>query len=201
VPGAWVVLLVGGVIGLMLWRLSAGMGYVSDRHALLLILGGCYWAVAGLEVVGRGVVAVLRLRDGTPALAARHAVLAALVLAVAGLALPKTAVPLHGNRGGFREAGLWLGEHATPDDLVIDPYAWSGYYAGLVFRDAQPTPKPGANWYVVFDALNRHPHLREHEHAKELIPKGRLVYRWEGKRGKEEARVEVYALPPIGPLP
>jgi 4-amino-4-deoxy-L-arabinose transferase-like glycosyltransferase len=49
-PGAWVIGLVClGIFGLLL-RLASMMGYVSDRHMLLIVLCGCFWIVAGLEV-------------------------------------------------------------------------------------------------------------------------------------------------------
>ena len=48
-PGAWVVLLLCGMLALVLWRVAVVVGYVSDRHTLLLILCGTFWAVAALR--------------------------------------------------------------------------------------------------------------------------------------------------------
>ena len=52
VPGMWMLLVLSATMSLVLWRVAAKLGYVSDRHTLLLVLCGMYWAVAGLFFFG-----------------------------------------------------------------------------------------------------------------------------------------------------
>src|SRR5262249_14645379 len=54
-PGAWLLLAVILAMAVALWRLAVVMGYLSERHALLLVLCGCFWSAAGLEEMGRRV--------------------------------------------------------------------------------------------------------------------------------------------------
>src|SRR5262249_33274477 len=131
VPGAWVLLLVGLIVGFLLYRLAVAVGYLSDRPALLIILPGCYWAVAGLLHWGSGLAAALaRLRPvlaGTVWTSGRFGS-ALLLTAFVGVALVKTLEPLHVNRLGFRQAGYWLAANANPGDEIVDAYCWSHYY-------------------------------------------------------------------------
>src|SRR5439155_750101 len=102
-----------------------------------------------------------RLGERLPA--AANPVWAALLLAgFAVAALPKTLEPLHANRSGFRDAGLWIAGHSRPWDEVLDPYSWSHYYSGKVFlEDESPAPPPGQRKvrYVVIEESG-HEHLR-----------------------------------------
>lgn len=204
-PGAWVLLLVSLAIMALMWRVASLLGYVSDRHLLLPILCGTYWAVAAAPKLLTGLAALLgRLRFlarlGGRLPTAESPVWAALLLAaaVAGT-LPKTLEPLHANRSGFRDAGLWLAEHSRPWDEVIDPYCWSHYYSGKVFlEDESPAPPAGATkvCYVVIEASGReHLRLREIQRAMECAARGRKVQEWTGRRGKESVEVMVYEAP------
>src|SRR5262249_4794644 len=47
-PGAWVMLLACLGVAYGLWRVVVVVGYLSDRHTLLILLCGSFWAVAGL---------------------------------------------------------------------------------------------------------------------------------------------------------
>jgi hypothetical protein len=53
VPGTWVMLLVGAIIVVLLSRVYSLLGYVSDRHLILLLLCGCYWAAAAVGEIMR----------------------------------------------------------------------------------------------------------------------------------------------------
>jgi 4-amino-4-deoxy-L-arabinose transferase-like glycosyltransferase len=198
-PGAWVLLLVCLVIGLLLWRVAAFMGYVSERHALLLILCGSYWAVAAVAVVGRRLTALVGAwslpavpRLGPKAASRWFTTLLLLALLVPGL--PRAFERLHVDRRGFRAVGLWLAEHTGPGDKVLDPYSWPMYYAGRAFHD--PEKPPDAYNYVVLERSNNpHLHLPQHRLAQRLAGNGREVYRWSGRHRKDVAEIVVYALP------
>jgi hypothetical protein len=199
VPGAWVLLLLCGVIAVLLWRVAALFGYLSDRHTLLLLLCGSYWAAAAVAALAAQVPALLRacvpalLERVGPAALGRF-VLVVLLAALVGSALPKSLEPPHLARGGFRDAGLWLAEHAQPADPILDPYCWSTYYAGRLFHKEQPAP-PGyrPTEYVVLDESgNAHPHLPEQEKARKKAEHGTEVYRAVNGR---HINVAVYAVP------
>src|SRR5262249_17432810 len=123
--GTWVLLLLCGLIALALWRVAALMGYTSDRHALLIVLCGTVWGVAGIRVMaGRAADLCRRLmshRPGWSIVASERCWAAGLLLTLIASGLPKTLAPLHADRAGHRTAGLWLAEHAGPGDIVDDP--------------------------------------------------------------------------------
>ncbi len=192
-PGIWLLLLLCLVLVFLLYRVAAIMGYISDRHALLIVFIGSYWMAAGLLELPRRTAALVG-RVPRPLLAL------ALPLCFAGACLPKDLQPLHDDRAGFRAVGLWIAEHAEAVDPVVDPYCWAHYYAGRVFTERQPTyPSPGhvVVQYVVWEESNNpHPHLTEVARADRLRQQGKLVHVWSGKRyGKETARVCVYEVP------
>jgi 4-amino-4-deoxy-L-arabinose transferase-like glycosyltransferase len=212
VPGNWVLLLLSGAIILLLWRVAAVMGYLSDRHTLLVLLCGVYCAAAALAALGERAANFLRAR--APALLLRlmprrlgRLVMVGLLVALVGSALPKALEAPHLSRTGFRAAGLWLAEHAQPADVIFDPYSWSDYYAGRTFQDVEPPP-PGYTplEYVVLDRSvhekrpDSHPHLSKHQQAKKLARLGREVYHISGHHRKETFDIAVYALPaPLHP--
>jgi hypothetical protein len=202
VPGAWVLVLLSLTVALLLWRLAAVMGYLSDRHTLILLLCGCYWTAAVLAALGERLAALLHswskwaVLHLAPRLAGR-AVMVVLLAGVLGSALPKAVEPLHTSRGGFRGAGLWLGEHLQPTDEVLDPYCWAKFYAGRIFQEGF-TPNGAARpKYVVLDVSgNRHPHLPEQRRAERLAKNGREVYRWQDGHGRGQAQIVIYEIPP-----
>jgi hypothetical protein len=125
-----------------------------------------------------------------------RAIATLLLLGLIGAALPKSLEPLHANRAGLRQAGLWLHDHADVSDEIIDPYCWAHYYAGCVFREGLPTepaPSHKPSQYVVLEhGRSEHNRLTGLEVARWLAEQGQVVYRWEGKQGKHIAEVVVY---------
>jgi hypothetical protein len=208
-PGSWILLIVSVLLFLLLWRLASVVGYVSERHTILLILCGCFPAVAAAITIGNKVntwasVCYGKLASQPDSASSRHLlnnqVCAVLFpLALMASVLPKDFEPLHANRSGFRDAGLWLAEHALPSDEIRDPYCWAHYYAGRVFREGMTQDdQPGRQslCYVVLELSgNSHLRLREIPAAKQLAAQGRLVYEWEGTRKKDHCIVCVYACP------
>jgi 4-amino-4-deoxy-L-arabinose transferase-like glycosyltransferase len=180
-PGAWVLALTSLLIALVLYRVARLMGYLGERHMVLIVLCGVYWAAAGLLAVAD------RLRNGYLA--------AAVMLVVAGVPLAKTLETLHGDRAGFRAAGCWLARHACPGDCVKDPYSWAHYYAGRVFLEGHvgvPAHTPPVSYVVLERSSNTHPHLPEVQDALKDVERGRPVRSWPVRRGKEQAEVVVY---------
>ncbi len=211
-PAAWATLLVCLATLLLLLRLASTLGYVSDRHMSLVLLCGSFWVVAALEVVARGLVWVggsrltawSRLSPDTLGRACG----AGLVVIALGTAVPRLIEPLHSDRSGFREAGLWLAEHLGPEDAVFDPYRWTGYYAGQDFRAPVSLAKAKTRYVVLEEASHpeeaksaeeaaagEHKHLFMHEQAKRLRPLGQEVYCWSGKRGKKAVKIVIFTLP------
>jgi len=203
-PGHWVTLAAAGGICYLMWRVASIEGYLSDRHTLVLVFFGIFWMVAGLELLPGKLSALLvwfRWNRMATWCKAAHAPIVLLALSAA-LCLPRTLQRLHYNRGGFREAGIWLAEHSTYADEILDPYCWSHYYAGRVFIEGQDTSGEIDEahvpvTYVVLEeeAKSPHPNLPEVTKAKEKVQQPHAeVYRWKGYRGKDYAEVAVYRI-------
>jgi hypothetical protein len=168
-PGVLVLFLVSILVGLLMFRVAWYLGYLSDRHLVLILLAFTPFIAAGLIETGRC------LPHGGAWLA---------VLMVLGFAVPalyRTLLPLHDEREGFREAGVWLAHNSDPADEVVDPFAWTHYYAGRIFvaRTQSPTV------YIVHEnSPNPHPHLRTllANMAKER-ERGERVYSYKLRQG------------------
>ena len=58
--------------------------------------------------------------------------------------------PLHGGRHGHRLIGEYLKQHATMNDVVIDPYTFAQYFSGRSLRGVPPDPpSPRYRWAIV----------------------------------------------------
>jgi hypothetical protein len=156
VPGAWVLLATGSLLVILLYWLGVANGYVGERHVLLMVMGSLYFAVATLALVsgwlGR---AVSRWRPGLTGSAV--SLLALLVLTA--VSLSKTLARLHADRHGFKEAGLWLAKNTDPDEEIIDPFAWSAYFAGRIFQPHAEPVRPAMCYVIMERSRNQHPHL------------------------------------------
>jgi hypothetical protein len=197
VPGAWVLGIVCGVMVLLLWRLAAVHGYTSDRHLLLVILCGTYWAVVGVRSLSHIVADRASPRLGTPFVTAR--VLApALLLIFLGAGLPKCLASLHADRAGFREAGRWLAEHSTPDDLIIDPYNWASFYSGRLFTEEPSGAAPGSrrtSYVVLPSSVGENSSRRaQTKDADRLRLRGQEVFRTAAGPKGQGSEVIVYAV-------
>jgi hypothetical protein len=186
VPGAWVLLVLSLLHCLVLWRLAVVMGYLSERHVLLLVLCGVFWAAAGMAELGRRLAnGVQRLRPGSVLLTAdsRWAT-RLLLLALAGSGLVEGLRPLHANRAGHHAAGRWLAEHTQLADPVIDPFCWASYYAGRLFLENKPVELPPGyrpTQYVVVEGKTPDtPHYRARSLVNWLFATGTSPDRAEG---------------------
>jgi hypothetical protein len=183
-PGLWMLLALWLVLLVLLYRVAQTIGYLGERHEMLLILSATYWGVAMLMELGRSLA-----RRGWGATGPRVTVALLLVLALAPLG--KTLATLHADRVGFRQAGLWLAENAAPDAAVVDPYGWAGYYAGCIFR-ATPA-RPRVRYVVLEQSKNTHPHLwHTLAEARALAARGTVEIEFAVPRRKDKARVVIY---------
>jgi Dolichyl-phosphate-mannose-protein mannosyltransferase len=190
VPGAWMLLLVCVLLGGVLYRVAVRMGYLSDRHTILILACGVLWATAAVEAAARGLAKLLANRSSwMPASVGA----AALLLVVTVAPLWRTLEPLHGDRIGFRAAGHWLAEHAGPQEAVFDPFGWSGYYAGRYFQDGAGQ-EPWAYVVIEESTSNKHSHLVTMPEAEKLAGRGRRICSFPAPRGKESAEVVIYDL-------
>jgi len=206
-PGMWLVVGVCGVWGLLIWRVAVVAEYLSERHTLILVLCGSFWAAAALVRIGDALAETIsRIRP----LGERYRpVLAtAFLVVLTTWCLPQTLRPLHANRTGYRAAGAWLATHADRGDPILDPYAWAHFYAGRVFDEeagVQVTPSQAPTQYVVLEKSKLlHSRLKEMAQARDLSARGTLVFRWtpghtDAKKYHAE-EVLVYAVP-ITPQP
>jgi hypothetical protein len=190
VPGTWVVAVMVVVLALVLHRVAQVMGYLGERHALLILVLGNYWAVAALLAVGAWLGQLLSGKLAGPWLGA--ALLGCLAVAPLG----KTLAPLHGERAGFRQAGAWLAEHALPGDQVIDPFAWAGFYAGYLFHEGEaglPAHHPPVCYVVLDEPCSRHPHLKFIlDDIERLAHGGKEAVSFPREGGRHRSRVVVY---------
>jgi hypothetical protein len=208
VPVSWVIAVVCGLIAVSLYGVAVVVGYASDRHLLLVILLGSYWAAAGVPILGAAMSKLAtRLRPAWSA--ARWTQAAAwnvcLWILLCGGPLFRTLETLHGDRAGFRLAGYWLSEHALAGDKIDDAYAWAHYYSGHVFSEVDladglpnapgPAHEPKVRYVVMEVSDNKHPRLQT-EKAEDLLAAGGHEEReWPLSRGKEKASVKVFVVP------
>jgi 4-amino-4-deoxy-L-arabinose transferase-like glycosyltransferase len=211
-PGQWVLLLVSVAMLLVLFRVATFMRYLSDRHALLLILCGCFWSAAGFLAIGRRFADLFRTWSESQA-QTRKPLFAfgwslvrdprfwsgLLLVSLTCATVYKNLEPLHANRQGFRDAGRWIAEHADASDEVYDPYCWTHYYAGRVFLEASPVDIPAGHervrYVVLEESGNEHPRLPIVPQAKMMAQTGLKVFECKARRKKEICDVSVYAVP------
>jgi hypothetical protein len=182
---------------LILCRVGLVVGYVSERHVLIIVLCGLYLAVwATLELPKKWLQLSQKWADAQlwPV-----SLLAIFMLAC----LPVCLQPLHANQIGHREAGLWLAQHAQPGDVIVDPFDWSSLYAGSVFQNETLGAKLSNErpmLYVVLEATCKpHPELILLPEAKRLAADGQLVFDWQPNRRQLEHKaqeVQVFAVRP-----
>jgi hypothetical protein len=191
-----------------LLRVAMVAGYVSDRHILVIVMCGLFWAANGTVVLTES----LKNHAGIFAKGCPSASLPCLILA--GAALPKTLEPLHANRAGHHAVGLWLAKHITPADELDDPFCWAAHYAGRTFCHAggPVANAPGSEQfpgteesevttrfrYVVHECRPDH---RE-RFRKPTVPVaeleaagGTVVYHWPERKSLEDAAILLFRLP------
>jgi hypothetical protein len=201
---------------LVLCRVGLVVGYVSERHVLIIVLCGLYWAVwATLQLPKHWLKLSRKLARSSQeskikdrkgfsfsGLYPRSSILGPGVLVIFMLAcLPVSLQPLHANQVGHREAGLWLAQHAQPSDIIVDPFDWAYFYAGRVFQSPQGSAVGSQRpmRYVVLETIRKpHPELIMLPLAEKLAEDGQLVFDWQPDRHQLEHKaqeVQVFAVP------
>jgi hypothetical protein len=202
-PVAWVIFTLCALDTLVLWRVAYVAGYVAERHSLPIVMCGLFWTVAGVVVISDRLLvagswlAKFEIRNSKFEIG--NICSSFLVVLLAGVALPKCLEPLHANRAGFHAAGLWLADHAGPDDLIVDPFAWAELYSGHALRSsasAQSGSHAVRQYVVMGGSSNEHARLPLMPTAESLASRGSVVYRWNADHPSSKAEeVLVYCVP------
>jgi 4-amino-4-deoxy-L-arabinose transferase-like glycosyltransferase len=204
-PGFWVVAAFVSILVAILIALGMAASYVSDRHVMILVLLGSFFAVHGLRELPRRVLSLLRVNDtadaalvwwkrGIRSAPVWFAILFATVIAVS---LPKATQRLHGNRAGNHAAGLWLAQHIEPAEnaMILDDHNWSHFFSGVFFLEghepAFPRDYPSKCYVVTTRA--RDPQVDAERQARVVAANAKVVYTWPENIDPEKARVVVYA--------
>jgi hypothetical protein len=221
-PRLLLLLVVAGVQALLLWSLAVFIGYVSQRHTILIVLVTAVFAAAGFQyladlairawhtqavsrravrfvapLVGAGVgeSLVRAMRSVDP-----RVLVAIWTMIVVAIAIPRNFKSLHEERAGHKAAGLWMKDNVPTDWQMVDPFGWAEWYTGRTLR-AIPNPDPakGPGLYVVFEPNAKSPHSRLglYEMARTLHnrPGAEPVFRYPDGVPDDEIKVAVYRCP------
>jgi hypothetical protein len=190
-PGTMLLLATVGCYYGALSYLALRIGYVSERHTLLVVLTSCLFAastwphlarwISQMSLIGRLVLWPQWLPAGLCAIWV-------LIL------LPQTLRPLHAQRAGHKYAGLWLADRLQDSDWLVDPFCWAEWYAGrTLYHTTVYHGRPSCTWVVVEEGkTSPHSRLPQWELARELARHGQAVYQWPPSASAEQPRVVVY---------
>jgi len=222
-PRLAMLLLLCSLLAALLWFLAWHIGYVSQRHTLLIVMVTCIFSAAGFhylarlaigawqtEAVSRRAVRFLEplagrgggeafvrgMRGVNPWMLV--AIWVAIVMAVA---VPRNFKSLHEERAGHKLAGLWMKDHVEDDWQIVDPFGWAEWYTGRTLRTIpNPDLSKGPGVYAVFEPNAKSPHSRlgYYEMAKNLVaPKNCsvMVFQYPDGVPPEEIKVAIYRCP------
>jgi hypothetical protein len=104
---------------------------------------------------------------------------------------------MHTHREGHKHAGLWLAEHMTDNDAIVDPFCWAEWYAGRTLYRTTWNPPEWKRIYVIWEHTSATPHSRlpnlpVARDYKEK-PGARIVYAWPENVPAEQASIQVWA--------
>jgi hypothetical protein len=197
-PGVWVLAVLAACSFALLLYLAARVGYVSERHTVLLTLIGCQFAAAGLPLLATAIGQLFPWFERRGVRVTAAGLLAALVAS----ALPFALKSLHTHREGHKHAGLYLSTRMTDQDAIVDPYCWAEWYAGRTLYRITWNPPQSRNTYIIVENNPASPHSRlpVYPIAKKYIdlPGARAVYHWPENVEEDKASIKVYK---IGPGP
>jgi hypothetical protein len=226
-PRVALLLILAAIQVAILWSLAVLIGYVSQRHTILLVLVTCIFAAAGFhylallairawhtQALSRRAVRFLAPLVGTGTgesfVRAMRGVDPWLLVAIWVAIIMTTAVPrnfksLHEERAGHKAAGLWMRDHVPAHWQIVDPFGWAEWYTGRTLR-ATPNPDPykSPGLYAVFEPNAKSPHSRlgYYEVAKKLADPahgGVIVFQYPAGVPADEIQVAVYESPPLKP--
>lgn len=177
-------------LGLLVY-LAMRIGYVSERHTLLLNSLGCLFAASSLPSLGRWLSVAPAIRH---LIIWPHLMPTGLASMLVVTALPQTLQPLHAHREGHKHAGLWLAGQLHDQDWLVDPFCWAEWYAGRsLYHTTEYRGRPHRTWVVVEEGkISPHSRLPQWEQAQELARHGQAVYQWPPHAASNQPRVVVY---------
>ena len=199
-PGCWIFSLVAVAIFCVLVRVASQMGYVSDRH-LLLVMVPCYLLAGGYLAK---IASDCWKWSGYGASISREPFIRLMVIGLSflimlGLIARQTLEPLHSNRAGFKAAGYWIRENGKPGDEVIDTYCWSHFYAGRVMIEEQKNglvrSSPPVQWVVLEHGKSRHARLNAPDEKELVSSQGQKAFFTQLGQGESYREVVVYKVP------
>lgn len=190
-PGAVAFSLGCFVLAVLLERVAGTMGYLSDRHMVVLI---CAIAILAGGFIDRFAG---QLHGWW-----KYSGVLVLIVPVVVIGTYRTLEPLHGNRAGFRQAGEWLATNIAMGDEIDDPFCWSHFYAGRVFQETTtkglPVTYPRRKYVVTERSSSKHERLGFRDESELVRQGGTVVFSYEPKRRKAGDAVIVYSVP-VGP--
>lgn len=197
--GLWVPVVLGGMSLAMLVYLAARIGYVSERHTVLLVMLCCILGVSAIGPVLRALVQLPVLWRVVPW---PDAVPTTFYVTMLVTALPYTLKPMHPQREGHKHVGVWLAANMDDKDWLKDPLAWAEWYAGrTVYRTPVYHNRPEFT-YVVCETGKGSPHSRLPlwDEVNQMVKAARdqncpPVYRWPEDAPPDGPAVEVYKIP------
>lgn len=193
--GFWALAVFAALHAAVLVRLGMIAHYVSDRHVMILVLLGAYFAVYAMGELPRRLLA---WRASMPPRFA-PAAFALLLVGMIAACMPKAAQRLHGNRAENHAAGLWLAErfrlHPEDNPVIVDDHAWSNFFAGLVFQEGhEPAfPKDHPSKCYIVTTRTRDPQADAARAAVKMSADAKIVWPTDGDR--ERSRVVVWEQP------
>lgn len=218
--GFWALAIYGFIHSAILIALAMTACYVSDRHVMILVLLGCFFAVFGMRELPRRILGWFptepepQARDSSPTLAcasgsgkdvidakrwwrSAHFWFVVLFVGLMCASLPRAFERLHGTRVGNREAGLWLKEKLEHGDVVVDDHAWSAFFAGTVFKEGfEPAlPKDHQSKCWVVTTRSRDPEIDARRMAGVFSEKAKLEGTWPEGSDIARARIVIHSQP------
>lgn len=157
----------------LLLRLALTAGYAAERHMLLFVALSAQAAAIGISALGQ------KLRQTIVQVRWGRQVTGVLTAAFVILCLPKDVQPLHRSQEGHRQAGLWLAVHMQyNNDVLVDPYNWASYYAGLAFVKKSSSTDPRYSMGVIDPRDNDLNRQRDWKEADLLDKRAKTVWSW-----------------------
>ncbi|WP_439626077.1 glycosyltransferase family 39 protein [Gemmata sp.] len=192
--GLWVPVALSGLSLLLMFFLAARVGYVSERHTVLLVMLCCVLGASAIGPVVRGLARVPVLGRVVVWPAAAPATFLAVLVASA---LPYSLKSLHPQREGHKHAGRWLAAHMAEGDWLQDPLAWAEWYAGrTLYQSTHYSGRPEYVWIVLERGkVSPHSRLPQWEEARQRAAGRAPVYRWPEDAPESGPAVEVYKVP------
>lgn len=128
---------VAAIFAVMLIRLHANVGYLSDRHAMFPAACLAPFAGAAIIAIVEGIALPAKLLRLRP-----HRTLVSVVLAggiAAAMVSLHTLRPLHERKVHFRSAAEFARRQAGPEGLVLADHGWLTYYCHAPSEVVAPT--------------------------------------------------------------